>query len=363
MSTQRILVSDTHESEFVRLARTGQRTLFRKQILPMNGSFVHPTDPSLKITVDKPFADSLVKNFRAGYCDTVQFPMVNEKNQHVEDPERNLGQVVDLSYDETGVYATIDVRKHTEDIGSTILGASAMMHLNYEDTVSGKKVGPTLLHVAATNRPYLTKLAPFEQIALSHVDADTDNEVVLLTPSDESEKTMTLSEIKQALKDEHGIDLDALEARANGTGELVTALSNVLKAANTDEFVCLSADNTTPTLNDVSDGVVALARDSISLREKNVELSAKVEEFEKEVAEADVEAAVKAGKILPAQREAMLELRLSNEDMYKRLLPEQAIVSLTEDGVTTHEATPNAELDEADAEVVKSYVEKMKNIG
>ena len=346
------LVSSPDLKGFVPLsATTAEKHLYRKQILPMNGSFTHPSDKSTSIHIDKAFADTLVKNFRAGYCDTVQFPLVDDKNRHSEDPERNLGQVVDLSYDETGVYATIDVRKHASDIGSTILGASALMHLNYEDTRTGTKVGPTLLHVAGTNRPYLTKLKPFERVALSN--ADTETEMVLLTPSDESENTtMELSAIKQVLKDEHGIDLDDLTARADGSAKIVTALSNVIKAANTDDFVALSAaDEDAPTLEEVGQGVVALSRRSVEQAEQIVELSAKVETFETAQAESEVDAAVKEGKILPAQRDAYLELRLSNSEMFQKLLPEVAIVSLSEDGVTSHERTPNQPLEDAAAEV------------
>jgi len=361
------LVSAPDTKGFVALgATTAAKRLFRKQILPMNGSFVHPSDKSVSIKVDKAFAETLVKNFRDGICDTVQFPIVDDKNRHTEDPAKNLGQVVDLSYDDTGVYATIDVRKNPDDVGSTILGASAMMHLNYEDTKTGTKVGPTLLHVAATNRPYLTKLAPYEQVALSHTDADTTHEVVLLTPSGDSETHMpTKDELLKQLNDEHGIDVVALQERAdasNGSNAIVAALSNVLRATNSDDFVALSAsDEEEPTLEDVAQGVVALSRRTVEQADQIVELSEKVEKFNSAQAESEVDKAVSEGKILPAQREAFLELRLSNEDMFQKLLPEVAIVSLSEDGVTSHEGTPNGDLDKAAAQVSR-YVEKAKTV-
>jgi hypothetical protein len=364
-----VIVSDPSSGEFVSLANTGVKRVFRKQILPMNGSFVHPNDPSQKITIDTKFAQALVQNFRDGICDTVQFPLVDEKNRHVEDPTRNLGQVVDLSYDDKGVWATIEVRKTPEDIGTTILGASAMMNLNYSDTATGRKVGPTLLHVAATNRPYLTKLAPYEEIALSNANADTEEELVLLTPDNLSETEMNLPEMLKVLKDTHNIDVEALqataaaaEAAANPAEEIVAALSGVIKAANSDDFVALSADNEKPSLSEVADGVVALTRSVISLREENVELSAKVKAADEAQAETDVDAAIREGKILPKQREAFIELRLSNSEMYERLVPDTAVVSLSEDGVTSHEQTPNEPLEEANAEVAR-LAEVVKNLG
>ena len=368
-----VIVSNPSNGDYVSLSGTGSRRLFRKQILPMNGSFVHPNDPTQKITIDEEFARALVQNFKDGICDTVQFPLVDEKNRHVEDPARNLGQVVDLSYDDSGVWATIDVRKTPEDIGTTILGASAMMNLNYSDTATGRKVGPTLLHVAATNRPYLTKLAPFEEIALSNANADTEDELVLLTPANLSETDMNLSQMKKVLKDTHNIDIDALQAAAEATpavetqvvdptAEIVAALSGVIKAANADDFVALSADNEEPTLSDVADGVVALTRSVISLRTENASLSEKVKAADTAQAEHDVDAAIREGKILPKQRDAFVELRLSNSEMYERLVPDTAVVSLSEDGVTSHEQTPNEPLEEASAEVAR-LAEVVNKIG
>lgn len=352
MSESKVVVlSHPSQTDFVELARTGKGRLFRKMILPMESSFVHPNDPKSKIHVDEEFAQTMVRNFK-NKASIVQFPMVDEKNRHVEDPERNLGEVVDLTYNDKGVYAVIDVRKHAEDVGSTILGASAMLNLNYEDTLSGQKIGPTLLHVAATNRPYLTQLEPFEEIALSNADTD---DVVLLTPQtqadEESEKPMELSELLAELKDKHGIDVDDLRSRAEGTGELVTALSNVVRAANPD-LISLSSDDATPSITDVAEGVVSLSRELVAKREENVELSAKLETYETAQAETDVDTAIREGKIVPAQREVMLEVRLSHPDLYGKLVPDQPIVTLSDErGVESHDRTPNPDAEKAEQEI------------
>lgn len=349
MTQKAVLLSSPDTNDFVELASQGQGRVFRKMILPMSKSFVHPNDPNHKILVDKEFAETLVRNFKDGICDTVQFPLVDEKNRHTEDPERNRGQVIDLSFDDKGVYATIDVRKGAEDVGTVILGASAMMNLNYTDTSTGRAVGPTLLHVAGTNRPYLTKLDPFEEIALSNADTDTE-EVVLLTPETESETPMEKSVLIDMLKTEHGIDVEELEAKASGSGALVTALSNVLRAANPD-VISLSAADEEVTIADIAEGVVALSRDAAAARAESVELSARVETFEKAQAEVEVDTAVREGKILPAQRDGFLEIRLSNPEAYAKIVPDVAVVSLSETGVTTHDRTPNPALDDATKEV------------
>jgi len=62
---------------------------------------------------------------------------------------------------------------------------------------------------------------------------------------------------------------------------------------------------------------------------------------------AEVKELVRTGKVLPVQEEAMVELALSSREMFDKLVPENAIVSLSEEGVTTHEQ-PASEALQAD---------------
>lgn len=338
------------DGEFVELAATSKGRLFKKQILKMDSSFVHPSNPQSKVKIDQQFASQLVNNFQHS-GNIVQFPMVNSKNQHVEDPGSNLGEVVDLTYDDKGVYATIDVRKHAEDVGNTILGASAMMSLNYTDTETGEHIGPTLLHVAATNRPYLKSLEPYEAVALS----DSDAECVVLSAEDdqsgdqsgdESETEMDLPELLDVLKSEHGIDVAELQEQASHSGggadkELVAALSGVLLAAKPDMVALSEVDESDISVDEIAQGVVELSRDYAGLSDR-------ISTMESSAAEKQVADLVSQGRILPAQQEAMLELRLSDPEMFDRLIPEESIVSLSEHGVTSHEGGATLEaVDEA----------------
>src|SRR5204862_431120 len=68
--------------------------------------------------------------------------------------------------------------KSAEDFGKTILGASAMLDLDYADVRSGQRVGPTLLHVAATNRPHLVDLEPYTDAVAASASS---SEVVMLS--------------------------------------------------------------------------------------------------------------------------------------------------------------------------------------
>ena len=364
---------------YVELSDSKKGKVYRKQILRMNQSFLHPADHTKRIKIDSTFAQKLVDNFKAGVCDIVQFPLVNEKNQHVENPDANLGQVIDLSYDDKGVYADIDVRKNPETIGTTVLGASAMMSLDYTDTITGERKGPTLLHVAATNRPYLTNLAPYEAVALSNYD----EEYVMLSPDNtdsdssetESENPMSLEELLAKLKEDFDIDVAALQAAAKVDEEsadetpesktdepkaeeaadeapvepkaeeepaalsavspedahnLFAALSAVLTSADPG-LVALSKSEDDITIEDIASGIVELSNGYKAM-------AADVETMKREKAVNEVEKAVETGRITPAQKDAMLELRLSNEELFNKIVPSEPVVSLSaQTGVTSHE--------------------------
>lgn len=75
------------------------------------------------------------------------------------------------------------------------------------------------------------------------------------------------------------------------------------------------------------------------------ELKAESDALKLTNATTEVDALVHSGRILPAQRDAMLELSMSNREMFDRLVPENPIVSLSEDGVTTHDAPESNNLD------------------
>jgi hypothetical protein len=335
-------------SDFVELARTPMGRVFRKQILHF-GTFAHPNDKSKKLVVDAGVANHLVENFRNGVCDIVQVPIVNDGNHHVEDPLRNIGEVIDLEVEPgKGVFAVIDARKEAESLGKTLIGASAMMHMDYTDTRSGKHVGPTLLHVAVTNRPYITNLDNFQEIIAASADSIGKNAPVLFTESGELDpdqsvpdpevenEMMTLDEMIAALNEEHGIDVLALQQQAGtSNAELVSAMSAVLKDAGVVSLSGQSEDDLT--VEDVANAVVELSQERVELAEQISSLQETADELRLTAAEKEIDTYVSGGYILPTQRDGMLELRLTNQEMFTSLLPADPIVSLSEDGVTTHE--------------------------
>jgi len=175
---------------------------------------------------------------------------------------------------------------------------------------------------------------------------------VFFTPAETKETSMELDEMLEALKAEHGIDVEALQGEVASlsaaleeaptetseadteavTAELLAAFSGVL---NTTGAISLSADELT--VESVASAVVELARNNTELAGTVADLKAKNDELALSAAETEVDKLVSAGRVLPVQRDAMIELSMTDRAMFDRLLPEKAIVSLSEDGVTVHD--------------------------
>lgn len=319
----------------VQLARKQKGTLFRKHILT-KGSLIHPVTKAI-IKIDDDFYAALTDNFNKGYCDIVQIPLAGADNEHSEAPDRNIGEVVGLEEKDGKLYAVLDVRKHVEDIGNTLLGASAMFSLNYTDTRSGRKVGPTLLHTAVTNRPYVTGLEDYEQIVAATSDGTKENTVLLTAVSTKENHAMDLDTLLTTLLDEHGINVAELQAKATA-GEAAIALSNSLGSALKDaNMVKLSNGEEVP-----AETILASV---VELADTNVALSARLETLENDKAAASVDALVSTGHIIPAHRDAMLELKLSNPEMFDKLVPETPLVKLSVESGFQPDEPKSADMD------------------
>lgn len=385
--------------DFVFLARTQKGRLYRKEILHMGKEFVHPADPTRKIKVTPELVASLEKNFNDGIGDIVQVPIVNENNAHTEDPTRNIGEVVGVEHDDKGVYVIIDDRRtdaqisEQGELGKTLIGASALIHLNYPDTETGALRGPTLLHTAITNRPYITKLDDFEEIIAASADTLGVDQLVIMRSVDnlsneEQENGMTREELLAELKNKFGIDVAALSAAAaaggDGSGEsseeptldellatlkdkfgidvkalqeaaketkpdtkkLVAAMSAVLTAAGTEP---VPSPEEGLTVQSVADALIELAGEKVELSNQVAELVADRDASRLKAAEQEIDGYVTEGRILPKQRAKMLKLSMEDRETFDELLPATPIVALSSVGSTTHE-TPNSEEFDKEAE-------------
>lgn len=319
-------------SSELHLSRTVKGKLFKKHILSVGPLYYNGISGG-KVDVDESFLKKVVANFENKVRPIVQVPIVGEDNAHTEDPLRNAGEVVGLSIENGKLYSIIDVRDEAvaPKFGKTLIGASGMLSLNATDNRTGKKAGPALIHVAVTNNPHVNELEDFEELlaASSH---DSNNVAVLLsaTPNHTEEKVMDLDTLIATLREEHGIDVPALQ-RSASEAETFAKLSETLQETlASSEILKLSAseDGSAPSAEDIVSAVAALA-------EERVELSSKVDALVKESAqskaEARVDELVAGGFIAPAKRDSNVTLLLSNAELFEQLLPEQPLVKLSEE--------------------------------
>lgn len=379
---EEILALPSPDDSYIQLSGGDGERILRKRILPMNKSFIHPGDHKVKIFVDEVMASSLLKNFKNGVCEIVQVPIVNKENQHTEDPRDNAGRVIGLDFDSTGVYATIKASKYAEDFGKTILGASAFLHLNYIDTATGERVGPTLLHVAATNRPHVNGLGEFEEVIRASADISGEEQLIFMSEAESetsseappegappaeveepeaapqesqttSEETgnMTKEEWLEAGK-EYGFDVEALQAEATRVAELSAELENTKNELQLSSEKVEEAGNLTEELLKLSNANQTMAADIEQLKLANAN-------YAQRDAEHEVDGLIRVGKVLPAQRDVMVKLSMNDRETFEQLVPENPIVKLSEDGVTLHEQS-NAEQYAADIERYKAKLADLR---
>lgn len=328
---------------FVELAATAtppkaQGRVFRKQILKY-GDLRYKNGKKYKI--DEEFADKLIENFQTS-GEIVHVPKAGSRNEHNDDPDRNIGEVIDVIKNEKGVYIDIDARTDDADkLGKTLLGVSALMDLAHENRETGEITGPTLLHACVTNRPYVTNLEPFQEIVGLSADTQSEHEVIVLTDDEtkEPEMALTKEELIEALKTEHKIDVVALTSEVEELRPLKAKVEDL--APKAEAFVTLSAAVSETFQAD--EGVLALSATDATVEEyvasvnnahdKIVALSAEIETAKTEAldkeAEAEVDKLVLTGYILPAKKDAMVKLRKLDKEIFEEQIPENPIIKLS----------------------------------
>lgn len=332
MSTLAIAPQPHGASGYVELAAPSttrgkvQGKVFEKHILNY-GTLKHKQAPGGKVEIDDAFVDQLIDNFDKGACDIVQMTVVDEKNRHTEDPLRNIGEVIGLTKRDGKVYAQVDVRDEAvvPKMGKTLIGASAAFFLDYTDTDTGSRVGPTLTHIGVTNRPYVTGLESYKEVVALSADGSDDDQVIVLT--DTKETPMTKDELIALALSDFNIDIVALQATAEAH-EANVALSASIQEALAGTGVLELSNGQEATADDLVASVGQVAKD-------NIALSARVDDLEsaakKNAATERVESLIRQGRVLPAVKEQQVELLLSNEALFESLLPEKPLVAIDEE--------------------------------
>ncbi len=146
----------------------------------------------------------------------------------------------------------------------------------------------------------------------------------------------TKEELLAALKADHGVDVEALEAQvaaAKSTADLATEMTSALtaKLQESGALKLTNTDKDSITTEDVVGAVTELA-------ETNVKLTGRIDVLERANVEAEVDQLVREGRVMPAQRNGFVDLKLSNADMFGKLVPTEPIVKMDkETGITPPE--------------------------
>lgn len=327
------------------------------------GEWRHPDAPGGKLTITKEMIQKIVSNFKAGLRDDVPVPL-----GHDVDAIKNSGHVVGLEADlnEGKLYGLVSVKDDevAEGIEKELLtGGSALLNLNYVDQESGTEHGPTLIHWAITNAPYIKGLAPYEVVALGE---DAEGATIIALNDDEKGGPIVdpIKEALEKLKDASDEDIRKALAEVR-PGVLPEATEGAepseedqekLKEEGRQEVMAALSEKGIVVEIEKGDKGKKEAEVDVSKSPEFVALSEKLDEVLKTSAEKEanavIDAAIKDGKVLPAQKEVLLEVALSEGgmDRLSKLIPEKAIVDLKEHGVAPAKETVELSEEDADAE-------------
>lgn len=253
-------------------APAGKRRLLRVQIFPVSDAPL--THPSGELRFDRAFAERVIANFRS-YPGKVPSDYDHGSEKGAAGPDVGIasGWVERVELEPGGVFAYVDPTARA--VGLVEAGeyrfASPTVHFDWTDPRTGKPQGPTLLSVALTNRPFIRGMAPIESVTLRDAGASPPRKAAPMpdeTPPQPAPETIALAD--------HTAQVQQLR----------------------DEIATL-ADRTTKA-----------EAEATKLRDEKLERDAI----------ADVEAGERAGKIVPATRAKMLELRKASPALFADLL-------------------------------------------
>lgn len=240
-------------------AKVGPR-MFRKTILRAG----HISKNGHEVDVDRPYLEALVNNFTSGAMDAVPFQLADGLNRHNADPERTRGRLAGLeltSDDElVGIFETTEEGTKLLDT-APYLGASVSIDPHFK-RADGRDFGPTLLHVAGTVDPEVSKLG--EWVALS-----AEYQVIDLTAPPEAP-------MQQETPDPANPGGDTKEGAApvaSLTDEQTNALLKLLESGGNTSAAETKTDDTKPDAGDSEESFTDAELDAMAEPVKPVDES------------------------------------------------------------------------------------------
>lgn len=271
-------------------AATFSGSVYRKQ-LAKYGEWVNPQYPFLSsdpiMTLDEQWGETIVENFNNNVLGApVPVPL-----NHTSDVKENTGRVLSLeSIPGDGLYGNL--RIDDEDTAlkldkGIIFDCSISFDWNYVRTNDNKNYGPTLLHVALVNNPYLIEMNSFEKLDMALSQLEESFEPIGLSYA--GRDVILLSRDKMKELSVMGTATEETETE-EVTGEVTEPETE--QSEETEEET--SEEETTEETAEVVDPQTELSR----LRLENAELQLS-REYDQLLAE---------GKVIPAQKDKILSL-------------------------------------------------------
>lgn len=277
------------EIAVVKLDALGGAKLLRIQLLPISEKpIAHPDFPK-GLRFDRAFAEKLVANFSA-YEGKVplDYGHGSEKNDATPDQAVAAGwfRAVRIEGNEVVGYAEPTARALAMVEAREYLLASAAMNMDWLNPATGKRQGPILTSAALTNRPHIRGM---QEVAV------VDRRSVTLT---------------EAPASRHADGAPRPEEREMGEPSLKLSESTVALADHQATLVKLTEVQTK--LADAEKARDSLQAKLTASETEKVALGEKIKALEGEKAKtarlAKFDALLREGRVLPAEKEGLLEL-------------------------------------------------------
>lgn len=306
---------------------------FRKQIAAF-GQLYSPLDGEECELLDEAWAEEMLANFEAKQSGKIPtLPRVSIPFDHWSGTKDNAGEVVALEIvPGDGVYATLEIRDYEalyrleQDL---VFDVSMCFNWHYIDTRTGDDRGIVLEHVALVNDPFITGMNAFEeapeQLKRDEVEAAEayldnfnrrTNAVVMFSKN----KVEELAKMRKHFsKDTEGEEPEVVEVTNDRDFDVVITVKDddgedVSKTVKAGETVEVPADQAEAVKKQIADAKDPNEKEGDGDDKENLSRSEREElsrlraERNQAKAETAYQTMLSAGMIVPAQKDAFMQL-------------------------------------------------------
>lgn len=310
---------------------------FRKQIAAF-GQLYSPLDGEECELLDEAWAEEMLANFEAKQSGKIPtLPRVSIPFDHWSGTKDNAGEVVALEIvPGDGVYATLEIRDYEalyrleQDL---VFDVSMCFNWHYIDTRTGDDRGIVLEHVALVNDPFITGMNAFEeapeQLKRDEAEATLEeaeaylnnfnrrtNAVVMFSKN----KVEELAKMRKHFsKDTEGEQPEVVEVTNDRDFDVVITVKNddgedVSKTVKAGETVEVPADQEEAVKKQIADAKDPNEKEGEGEDKENLSRSEREElsrlraERNQAKAETAYQTMLSAGTIIPAQKDAFMQL-------------------------------------------------------